>query len=370
MAMAPDLITYASAIFEANPQVSDIHLREGRKAYTRLNGVLVQDPESTLVSREALERLLTSDPDQTGLSTSAEVSAKILKGGVEHDFSVKLAGCRARGTAFSQDGGKLGVALRRIPAEAPDIDSLGLPGFLRDNVANSSSGLFLVTGATGSGKSTTLAALVRHINRTSNRHILTLEDPVEFVHEDIRSLVTQRAMGRDTKAFGAGLRAAMRQDPDVILIGEIRDLETVHAAMDAANTGHLVLGTLHTMSAQQTVDRILSFFSTDDKEWAAQVLASTLRGVMSQVLVPKADGTGRMLCYELLVNTLPIRNHIHTRNVKSIFNEMDTGSSNGHVLLNRNLEEAVRTLRITPEAAAYAAYDPTKLSFWKTLSYE
>jgi twitching motility protein PilT len=158
----------------------------------------------------------------------------------------------------------------------------------------------------------------------------------------------------------------MRQDPDVIMIGELRDLETVKAAIDAANTGHLVLGTLHTMSASQTIDRALSFFPAEDKEWAAQVLASVLIGVMSQVLVPGTNG-GRVLSYELMINTLQVRNHIQSRNLKNIFNEMDTGSSMGHVLLNRNLEEHVRAGRISEEDAVFAAYDPAKLSFWSKL---
>lgn len=364
--MSSDLIAYAEAVFGANPQVSDIHLREDRRPSIRLDGALSTDQAAHPVTRHAIEYLLTFDPVQTGLETNAALIEKVIKRGREHDFSLQLKTCRARGSVFSQDGGKFGVALRRVPEHPPELGTLGLPDYLQDNVVQSSSGLFLVTGATGSGKSTTLAAMLRHINQSSSKHILTLEDPIEFVHKDARSLVTQRLVSRDSQSFGDGLRAAMRQDPDVIMIGEIRDLETVKAAMDAANTGHLVLGTLHTMSAQQTVDRLLSFYPPEDKEWAAQVLASVLKGVLSQVLIPRTDGAGRQLCYELMINTLQVRNHIQTRNVKNIFNEMDTGSSMGHVLLNRNLEEAVSALIISQDDAVYAAYDPTKLSFWKT----
>lgn len=360
-----NIVSFVTDLFNQGSDVSDIHFREGRPVRVRMHGTLISNP-NVIPTREGLIDLLFHDRGNAGVSSAEELAAKVLGRKEEHDFSMSLGGVRARGTLFAQDGGKYGVALRRIPGSPPTIDQVGLPDFIRDRVAEASKGLFLVTGATGSGKSTTLAAAVRHINENSARHILTLEDPVEFVHEDARSLVTQRVVTKDSLNFGTGLRAAMRQDPDVIMIGELRDLETVKAAMDAANTGHLVLGTLHTMSASQTVDRALSFFPAEDKEWAAQVLASVLIGVMSQVLVPKING-GRQLCYELMVNTIQVRNHIQSRNLKNIFNEMDTGSSMGHVLLNRNLEQRVKEGVISMEDAAYVSYDPTKLSFWNKL---
>ena len=220
--------------------------------------------------------------------------------------------------------GTITAALRPIPHEMPVFSSLGLPDSIRA-FTDLRRGLVLVTGPTGSGKSTTLASLIDIINRTKPLHIVTVEDPIEFLHDHKRSIITQREIGEDTDSFAEALRRVLRQDPDVILVGELRDLETISMALTAAETGHLVFGTLHTQDAPQTIDRIIDVFPTQQQEQIRVMLASTLEGVVTQQLVPTADGSGRAPCAEVLVCTSAVRNLIRQAKTHQIYSLMQVG---------------------------------------------
>ncbi len=219
-------------------------------------------------------------------------------------------------------------------------------------------GLVLVTGPTGSGKSTTLAAMVNHVNENEYAHILTIEDPIEFVHESRKALVNQREVGPHTHSFAAALRSALREDPDVVLVGELRDLETLRLALTAAETGHLVFGTLHTVSAAKTVDRIIDVFPGDEKDMVRAMLSESLQAVISQTLVKTRDGNGRIAAHEIMLGTPAIRNLIREAKVAQMYSAIQTGSSLGMQTLDASLMELVRRNRITPAAARGAAKMP------------
>ncbi len=279
----------------------------------------------------------------------------------DYDFSIEVAGQRFRGHLFLAEGRKLSAVLRVLRGEVPALESLALPPYVFE-IADRAKGLFLVTGPTGSGKSTTMAALVDKINRQRQAHIITIEDPVEYVFENKSSLITQREVEKDTKDFSVALRSALREDPDVIMIGELRDKITVETALQAAETGHLVIGTLHTVNARQSIERVISFFDGSEKERISSVLASVLLGILSQVLIEKADEVGRVLATELMVNSPGIRQCILERNVHLIFNEMEVGSQQGQLLLNQELARLVREGVISEENALYYTYDRAGLS--------
>jgi twitching motility protein PilT len=339
------------------PNISDLHITEGSPVWYRDSGTLKRHTEK--VSREHIVEFLKAHTNETGIAVE-KLDELLAKRG-DLDFSFSTAHVRWRGNIFRTDNRKLALAMRKLANKIPELDSLGLPDeFLK--LPLRSKGLLLVTGPTGSGKTTTTAATIALMNKTTRRHIITIEDPVEFVHQSEFCLIHQRQIGRDSKDFATGLRASLREDPDVIFIGEMRDRDTVQVALDAANTGHLVLATLHTMNARQTVERIASFFQPEEKEWAQQVLSGVLVGVLSQVLVPRANGQGgRALAYELLVNTNAVRNAIREGNTNQIFNAMDTGRREGQVLLNQCLAAKVRDGEISMEDAIYYAYDPKGL---------
>ena len=237
--------------------------------------------------------------------------------------------------------GTISVALRPIPHEMPVFASLGLPDSIR-SFTDLRRGLVLVTGPTGSGKSTTLASLIDIINRTKPLHIVTVEDPIEFLHDHKRSIITQREIGEDTNSFAEALRRVLRQDPDVILVGELRDLETISMALTAAETGHLVFGTLHTQDAPQTIDRIIDVFPTQQQEQIRVMLASTLEGVVTQQLVPTADGSGRAPCAEVLVCTSAVRNLIRQAKTHQIYSLMQVGGSFGMQTMDQGLATLVK----------------------------
>ncbi len=293
----------------ATRRASDLHLRVGQPALMRINGDLVRVDAIPAVTREDLDSLVSVwlNADQlTRLDRTQEV-----------DFAWSIPGVgRCRASVF-RERGHLAVALRLIPENIPALDSLGLPASVT-TLAQESRGLVLVTGATGSGKSTTLAALVAAINRSRAVHILTIEDPIEFVHQDDRAVVSQREVGIDVPSYAAGLRSALRQDPDVILLGELRDAETIETALVAAETGHLVLSTLHTLDAAETINRIVSVFAPHHQGQIRHQLARVLRAAVSQRLVPKADGQGRVLAAEVLVATPYVRDCIADREKTSL----------------------------------------------------
>jgi len=273
---------------------SDLHLKVGRPPLMRIQGDLAPVDGRSTLGPEAVERLITSviDADQRSTWTREK----------ELDFSVVVPGVgRVRGNAFFQKG-LPGAVFRLIPTKVPSLDDLGAPAVLKE-LALRPQGLFLVTGPTGSGKTTTLAAIIDHINRHRPVHIVTLEDPIEFVYEDVRAVINQREIGADTRDFAQGLRRALRQDPDVILVGEMRDAETISTALSAAETGHLVFGTLHTNDARQSIDRILDTYAPETQHQVRMQLAKGLLAVVSQRLVKRADGHGRVAVHEVMINT-------------------------------------------------------------------
>ncbi|MFQ5608435.1 MAG: type IV pilus twitching motility protein PilT, partial [Candidatus Zixiibacteriota bacterium] len=252
--------------------------------------------------------------------------------------------------------GSCGIVIRKIPVDIPTIDDLKLPLVCRE-LAERPRGLVLVTGPTGSGKSTTLAALIDHINRTMEGHILTMEDPIEFIHTDSKCYINQREIGSDTATFNDGLKRALRQDPDVILIGELRDLETIALAVSAAETGHLVFGTLHTTSAVQTIDRLIDVFPPEQQEQIRMQLSITLQGVISQCLLPKAFG-GRIAAHEIMIATNAVRASIREGKTPQLQNVLTTGSRYGMTTLEDSLVSLAKSGKIVPEMAVSKANHP------------
>jgi twitching motility protein PilT len=256
--------------------------------------------------------------------------------------------------------GNVGLVIRLIPIKIKTCADLGLPKICME-LAEKPRGLVLVTGPTGSGKSTTLAAMVNHINQNESCHIVTIEDPIEFVHPDIKSAVNQREVGADTLSFANALKRVLRQDPDVILIGELRDLETVGAAITAAETGHLVFATLHTTSASQTIDRVIDVFPAHQQNQVRSQLAVVLEGVISQTLVSKSGG-GRQLVMEIMVGTPAIRNLIREGKIFQIPSAIQSGTDKGMQTLEMNLRDLVRDQTISRETAFAATSDPVALT--------
>lgn len=339
------------------PNVSDLHVTEGMPVWYRESGSLKRLTDA--VTREHIKDFLKAHQDETGFPL--EKLEELLSKTGDLDYSLATSSVRWRGNLYRTDNRKLALALRKLENKIPELGTLGLPDAYLD-MPKRAKGLLLVTGPTGSGKTTTMAATIAFMNQTTRRHIITLEDPVEFIHKSEFCLIHQRQMGRDGKGFATGLRASLREDPDVIFIGEMRDADTVKVALDAANTGHLVLATLHTMNSRQTIERICSFFAAEEKEWAQQVIAGVLVGVLSQVLIPRANNKGgRELAYELMVNTPAVRMAIKDGKINQIFNAMDTGRSDGQVLMNHCLVQKIREGVISVEDAMYFAYDPKGL---------
>ncbi len=316
---------------------SDLHVTSGAAPFLRLHGNMVP-----LNYREL------TNQDVQGLIFEI-LSEKQKKMFVEHwelDFAYTLAGYgRFRCNVFMQRKG-LGGVFRIIPEKIKTAQELGLPKTLTDLI-DVDRGLILVTGPTGSGKSTTLAALVNHINQTREAHIITVEDPIEFVHKNIRCLVNQREVGSHTKSFGNALKAALREDPDILLVGEMRDLETISLALTAAETGHVVFGTLHTNSAAKTIDRIIDVFPAGQQQQIRTMLAESLRGVIAQTLFSRADGQGRVAAYEILRNTKAISNLIREGKIHQVPSAMQTGASHGMVLFEKYIDELVKKGKVS-----------------------
>lgn len=344
-----DLITR----YNNDNSVSDFHIKEGEVVRVRRSGVLVPVEDATRVTRDDMLDLFARNAAHTGIKV--EDIPKRLQPAGDLDAALKLGARRFRANLYLSNGRKYGMVLRQFPDSIPLLDDLKLPRAYYD-IAKMSRGLVLVTGATGSGKSTTLASTLNQCNDSVDGHIVTIEDPVEYLLKPRRCTIDQRQVGRDVSDFQAGLRSALRQDPDIILVGELRDPETVKTALDAANTGHLVFGTLHTNSALQSIDRITSFFPGDRMGWVQATLSQVLLGVLSQVLVPTKTG-GRVLAAELLVSTPDVKQTIRDGRTHQIFNLMDTGSSKGQVLLNRELVRLVKAGEISVDAALASTYD-------------
>ncbi|MFT6791744.1 MAG: twitching motility protein PilT [Cellvibrionaceae bacterium] len=275
---------------------------------------------------------------------------------LETDFSFEVPGvARFRVNAFNQNRGAAAV-FRTIPSEVLTMEDLGLGQVFRD-IISAPRGLVLVTGPTGSGKSTTLAAMVNYLNDTKYQHILTVEDPIEFVHESKKCLINQREVHKDTQSFAAALRSAMREDPDIILVGEMRDLETIRLALTAAETGHLVLGTLHTTSAAKTVDRIIDVFPAGEKSMVRSMLAESLEAVVAQNLLKRTSG-GRVAAHEIMRGTPAIRNLIREDKVAQMYSSIQTGSAVGMQTMDQCLGDLVARHVITRETARERARTP------------
>ncbi|MFC4103333.1 type IV pilus twitching motility protein PilT [Paenibacillus xanthanilyticus] len=313
-------------------KASDLHISVGSPPVMRVHGILQRIGEE-LVSTEAASAMamaLLNQDQQERFEQSGEV-----------DFSYELEGCsRYRINAYRQRG-RVSIAIRTIPTAIPTLEQLQLPPILA-TLANKHQGLVLVTGPTGSGKSSTLAAMIDYINRTQKKHIVTLEDPIEFLHAHQQSVVDQREVGNDTKSFANGLRAALRQDPDVILVGEMRDLETISAAVTAAETGHLVFATLHTSDAPQTIDRIIDAFPAHQQAQVRAQLAAVLVAVISQRLLPRSGGQGRMCATEIMVNNPAVANLIRTEKIHQIKSVMQTGRAQGMHTMDASIKEMLQ----------------------------
>ena len=296
---------------------SDIHITVGRPITLRINGDLVSQGEEPLTPNDT-KSLVYEALNERLLGVLEE------KGEIDSSYSNPGVG-RYRINAFKQRG-SYGMVLRIIPLTIPTMEWLGLPEVVTD-LARLRRGMVLVTGPTGSGKSTTLASMVDLINHERNCHILTLEDPIEYLHKHNKALVTQREVGSDTFSFANALRAALRQDPDVILVGEMRDLETISIALTAAETGHLVFSTLHTSGAAKTIDRIIDVFPPHQQQQVRVQLSSVLQGIISQQLLPKPSGKGRVGAYEIMIATTAIRNLIREDKIHQIDTSIQTGAS-------------------------------------------
>jgi len=312
---------------------SDLHISPGVPPIIRINGKLV---------RTDYEPLTNEDTQRLIFSILSNEQRKNLEQTMELDCSYGVVGLgRFRVNAFRSKGGYAAV-LRTITTKIPRFEDLGLPPLVRE-LCHKPRGLILVTGPTGSGKSTTLAAMIDNINATRAEHILTIEDPIEYVHPPKMSLVNQRELGADTKSFDNALKAALREDPDVILVGELRDLETIRLAMSAAETGHLVFGTLHTSSAMQTVDRIVDVFPPHQQQQIRVQISNSLVAVLSQTLLPKigndGKGRGRVMALEILINTPAIANLIREGKTAQIYSAIQTGQKFGMQTLETCLKD-------------------------------
>ncbi len=328
-------------------KASDLHLQVGLPPMLRIDGSLREVPNAPVLDPTNIEPLVFAllDEDQK----------KILLKDKEFDFSFAFGNLmRFRVNAFHERG-NLAAALRSIPNEIKSVSELGIPSIV-SSFANLPRGLVLVTGPTGSGKSTTLAALIDKINSEESKHIITIEDPIEFTHKSKKSVVVQREVYYDTYSFGAALRSSLRQDPDVVLIGEMRDLETISAAITIAETGHLVFATLHTNSAAQSIDRIIDVFPSHQQPQVRSQLANMLQGVCSQRLIP-AIGGGRVVAAEILVATSAVRNIIREGKTHQLDAVIQTGADQGMQTMDRTLIKLVQTGVITYDEARNYAID-------------
>ncbi|PSN20235.1 twitching motility protein PilT [filamentous cyanobacterium CCP5] len=334
---------------------SDLHLSAGLPPYIRISGKLTPT-EHEPMSPESCQRLIFSMLNNT--------QRKQLEQTWELDCSYGVKGLARFRVNVYKDRGTYAACLRALSSKIPDMSLLGLPNIVRE-LAEKPRGLVLVTGPTGSGKSTTLASMINNINKTRPEHILTIEDPIEFVYEPIKSVIHQRQVGEDTKSFSNALRAALREDPDIILVGEMRDLETISLAISAAETGHLVFGTLHTSSAAQTVDRMVDVFSPDEQQQIRVQLSNSLVAVMSQTLVskqnPKPGEFGRVMAQEIMIVTPAIANMIRESKTAQIYGAIQTGGKLGMQTLEKVLADLYKAGTISFESAMSKSSRPDEL---------
>lgn len=333
--------------FSAKQGASDLHLSAGLPPMIRVDGD---------VRRINLPALEHKEVHSLVYDIMNDKQRKDFEEFLETDFSFEVPGvARFRVNAFNHNRGA-GAVFRTIPSKVLTMDQLGMGQVFKD-LAKAPRGIVLVTGPTGSGKSTTLAAMIDFINENKYDHILTVEDPIEFVHESKKSLVNQREVHRDTLGFNEALRSALREDPDVILVGEMRDLETIRLALTAAETGHIVFGTLHTSSAAKTIDRIVDVFPAEEKSMVRSMLSESLQGVISQTLLKKIGG-GRVAAHEIMVGTPAIRNLIREDKIAQMYSAIQTGSAYGMQTMDQSLQNLLNKGLITREVAREKAKIP------------
>jgi len=331
--------------FSVKNQASDLHLSAGLPPMLRVHGDIRR------INLPAMEH---KEVHALVYDIMSDAQRKVYEENLEVDFSFEIPNlARFRVNAFNQDRGAAAV-FRTIPSRVLTLEELNAPKIFAE-LALKPRGLVLVTGPTGSGKSTTLAAMVNHANENIMGHILTVEDPIEFVHESKKCLINQRELGPQTLSFANALRSALREDPDIILIGEMRDLETIRLALTAAETGHLVFGTLHTSSAAKTIDRIVDVFPAAEKEMTRSMLSESLVAVISQTLLKKKDGTGRIAAHEIMIGTPAIRNLIRENKIAQMYSVIQTSLGQGMQTLDQCLQELIRRNLISAQEAKLAA---------------
>ena len=323
-----------------NKKISDFHIRSGSPLAYRQTGEIIK-VEEVMVTAQDLKDLLSMNCSEHELNKFDKTH--------ELDTSVTLSGLRFRANFYKTINGPACVC-RRVESKIPDMDQFNLPQSLYD-IVDFHKGLVLVTGPTGSGKSTTLAAIVNEINKTRTANIITVEDPVEFIHKDNKSIVSHREVGKQTETFAAALKAALREDPDVILVGEMRDLETISLALTAAETGHLVFGTLHTSGAPSTINRIIDVFPPEQQEQIRAQISTSLKMVVTQRLLKTRDGMGRVGAFEIMKCTAPIQNLIREAKIHQIPSIMQTAVREGMITMEKSLEELAKSGKIDPGAA-------------------
>ena len=318
-----------------NKKISDFHIRSGWPLAYRQTGEIHKIPD-VMVKAQDLQDLISTNCN--------EIEMKRFQDTHELDSSVTLSGLRFRANFYKTIHGPAAV-LRRVESVIPSMEQFDLPPVLYD-IIDMHKGLVLVTGPTGSGKSTTLAAIVNEINKTRTSNIITVEDPVEFIHKDLKSIVSHREVGKQTQTFATALKAALREDPDVILVGEMRDLETVSLALTAAETGHLVFGTLHTSGAPSTINRIIDVFPPEQQAQIRAQISTSLKMVVTQRLLKTKDGQGRCGAFEVMKCTPPIQNLIREAKIHQIPSIMQTAVKDGMITMNKSLEELVKAGKI------------------------
>lgn len=337
--------------FTVKNKASDLHLSAGLPPLIRVNGDIRRINVEPL-DHKAVHGMI--------YDIMSDAQRKFYEENLEVDFSFDVPNlARFRVNAYNQQRGAA-AAFRTIPSKVLTLEQLAAPAIFKD-LCQHPNGIVLVTGPTGSGKSTTLAAMINEINETEYGHILTIEDPIEFVHESKKCLINQREVGPHTLSFANALRSALREDPDVILVGELRDLETIRLALTAAETGHLVFATLHTSSAPKTVDRIIDVFPAAEKEMVRAMLSESLRAVISQTLLKTKDGSGRVAAHEIMIGTPAIRNLIRENKVAQMYSAIQTGQNVGMQTLEQCLADLVRRNVVSEQEARRAARKDAKL---------
>lgn len=335
-------------------RASDIHIRVGSPAMLRIDGRIVPTE---------MRPLTPSDTKRTLFSILSTAQKDSFENAHELDISFMLPGLARFRVNLFREQGHIGAVFRVIPLKLPILDELGVPAQIKE-FTNERQGLILVTGPTGSGKTTTLAGMIEYINTHHDVHVITIEDPIEFVYRNKKSIITQRELVNDTASFPNAIKYALRQDPDIILVGEMRDRETITAALKAAETGHLVLSTLHTTDAVQTINRTVNAFPPHEQNQVRKQLAPTLRGTIAQRLVPRAGGVGRCAVSEIMVVTPTVRDHIHKDEIDAIYPLIEKGSHDGMQSMNQALFRFYEEGMITFEDALKFSDNQNQLQQW------